>query len=83
MNTTRIDHTDCTHEATPKGRAWCRADRKRRIADCQARYLAVEDEPNFEGQREYEATVELLAGYLGVELHEAYQIVENGPVVYA
>lgn len=79
--TTRIDHTDCSHDSTPKARAWCRADRVRRIKECQTRYLEVAADPNFSGQSEYEAMIDLLAGFLGMELRATYDLVENGPVL--
>lgn len=32
--------------------------------------------------REYEATVDLFAGRWGMDLADAYDLIENGPVVY-
>lgn len=78
---TRIDHTNCLHPRGAFERKHCRADRQAAIKACQVRYMEVADDLNFAGQREYEAMVELLSYRLGVDLLDAYQIVENGPVM--
>lgn len=75
--TTRIDHTNCSHDATPAARKWCRDNRRDAIRQAQHAYLDCE-EGKVESA-EYYAIVELLSYTLGVSLDEAYEIVENGP----
>lgn len=84
--TNRMDHTDCSHDATPAGRKVCRADRRLDIMDAQARYVKIQGQPvghdNFEEIREYEATIDLFSMRWGMDLHAAYDLIERGPVVF-
>lgn len=82
MTTNRFDHTDCSHDTTPAGRKLCRSTRRRAIRDAQAMYMAVMADPNFEGQNDYEATVDIFAMRYGMALRDAYTLIENGPCVY-
>lgn len=81
--TTRIDHTGCSHSATPKGRAYCRNLRREAIKAAQAQYnvVASVDQAERDQYDEYYALVENVAYHCGVELRQAYEIVENGPVL--
>jgi hypothetical protein len=80
--TTRSDHTDCSHDATPKGRAWCRNMRNQAIKKAQQAYTALwtVETPDQGAYDEYYALVDDVAYRLGVEVREAYTIVEDGPV---
>lgn len=82
--TNRMDHTNCTHEATPKGRAWCRNAYRAAIKGLQAEYMAVAsiDQADAQAIREYEAGVDLFSGRWGIDFHEAFNIIENGPVIH-
>lgn len=79
---TRFDHTNCTHPATPKGRAWCREARRSDIRKAQAAHSLAWDTNATPEIREYEATVDLFAMRWGMDLHDAYDLIENGPVVH-
>jgi len=79
--TNRMDHTNCTHDATAAGRRYCRADRKMAIKCLQAAYMAAAVGNDSELIREYEARVEIFSTNWGIELREAYKIVENGPIL--
>jgi hypothetical protein len=83
MNTTRIDHTNCSHDRNARGRAWCRETRRDAIKRAQAAYGALWtlETPAGEMYDEYHALVEDVIFRLGVDRAEAYDIVENGPVV--
>lgn len=85
MNTTRIAHTNCTHDSTPRGRAWCRGVRKDAIRRAQAAYTALwaVQAPAGEAYDEYHALVSDVAFQLEITTDAAYEIVENGPVVTA
>ncbi len=82
-NTARINHTDCSHDATPRGRAWCRKMRTDAIKTAQAAYLdlCTRDENTAAAFDNYYALVHDVSFRLGVELRDAYEIVENGPLV--
>lgn len=80
--TNRMDHTDCPHDATPKGRAWCRKDRLDRIAKLQREYMVMSDSGDVALIREYEAGVDLFAMRYGMDLHDAYDLIERGPVIH-
>lgn len=54
---------------------------RKAIADAQAAYQVREDNPCYETRQEYNALVDLVAMTLGVSLEEAYELVENGPMV--
>lgn len=83
MNTTRIDHTGCSHDRTPRGRAWCREMRRDAIMKAQAAYAALwtVEEQAGETYDEYYALVDDVRFRIGCSLTEAYAIVEKGPVV--
>jgi hypothetical protein len=81
MTTTRVDHTNCSHTRNAKGRAWCRANRRNKIREAQKMYDAVQLDPNFAGQSEYEATVDLFAMDYGMDLRDAYDLIERGPII--
>lgn len=49
------------------------------LKDAQARYM--EHEAGLGEASEYYAVVENLAFHFGISLDEAYELVENGPVV--
>jgi hypothetical protein len=78
---TRLDHTDCGHALTPAARKRCRDWRNAKIKALQAAYMEMMDDPNFSGQREYEAMVDLFSGQIGMDLHDTYNLIENGPVL--
>lgn len=82
MTTTRIDHTGCSHTATPKARAACRAERNRRIREAQQMFLVLVpgDTPAWDA---YNATVDSLSYFLRVPFADAFVIVEDGPVIGA
>lgn len=80
--TTRLDHTACSHDRTPVARKACRARRRTDIKKLQAEYMIVADSPDFHGQSEYEAGVEIFAMIWGMDLRDAYDLIENGLVVY-
>lgn len=82
MTTNRIDHTGCDHRATPADRKVCRTARRARLVEAQAAYRAVAEDPNFAGQRDYEAMVQTLSFKFGITLRAAYDLVENGPCVF-
>lgn len=85
-NTTRFSHTDCTHAATPAGRRYCRDSRRDQIRDAQKRYSDLADMPRTDDEifalREYEATVDLFSMRWGMALRDAYELIENGPVIH-
>lgn len=81
MNTTRFDHTTCLHPATAAGRRYCRADRKMAIKGLQAAYMEMEISDDTELRREYEARVDIFSQNWGIALRDAYNLIENGPVV--
>lgn len=81
-NTTRLSHTDCPHGSTPADRRACRNSRNAQIKAAQRMYMEVAEDPNLAGQREYEATVDLFAMRWRMDLADAYQLIENGPVVH-
>lgn len=81
---TRIDHTNCRHVRTPKARAACRADlaaggRNARIAELQRAYMKAEEAGM--PYAEYEAMVDIFAMDFGMNLQDAYELIENGPVL--
>lgn len=82
--TNRIDHTDCTHDRTPKGRAYCRNMRRDAIMRAQAAYadLWAVQAGSPEKHDEYYALVDDVRFRLGVTLSEAYDVVERGPVIH-
>ena len=84
---TRIDHTNCRQVRTPKARAACRADRAAggrgrnlRIWALQAAYMHAE--AGNMPYADYEAMVDLFAGEFGIKLQDAFELIENGPVIY-
>lgn len=79
MTNSRIDHTGCSHTATPAGRKGCRENRVRALREAQQMFLDCDATGT--GWDEYYATVELYAGLVRVTLDEAYDIVERGPVI--
>lgn len=79
--TTRIDHTNCSHDRTAKGRAWCRNERNRALVNAQAAFLKASETNDIEAIIEYRATVDQFAYVSGISLDEAYNQVENGPVL--
>jgi hypothetical protein len=82
MNTTRFDHTECLHPSTPAGRRFCREDRKMAIKGLQAAYTEMEMSDDTELRREYEARVDIFSQNWGMDLHAAYNLIENGPVIH-
>lgn len=77
-----MTHTDCTHETTPAARRRCRAARRSDVMAAQAAYRVACDVNETHEIREYEATVDLFAGRWGMPLADAYELIENGPVVF-
>jgi hypothetical protein len=82
--TNRIDHTNCRHVRTPKARAACRADlaaggRNRRIAELQRAYMQADaaELP----WAEYEAMVDIFSMDFGIKFQDAFELIENGPVI--
>jgi hypothetical protein len=82
MNTTRFDHTNCLHPSTPAGRRFCRLDLKMAIKGLQVAYLEMEASDDAEVRREYEARVDIFSQNWGMPLRDAYNLIENGPVVF-
>lgn len=80
-NTTRFDHTACTHDSTPAARRRCRARRVADIREAQAAFQKAWDTNDTFEIREYEAIVDTFAFRWGMELRAAYDLIENGPVV--
>lgn len=80
-NTTRFDHTACTHVATAAARAKCRARRRADIMEAQAAFRTAWDVNETHEIREYEAIVDTFAFRWNMELAAAYDLIENGPVV--
>lgn len=80
--TTRLDHTNCGHALTAAARKVCRDRRNGYIRQAQRAYLAVDLDPDFAGQNEYEAMVDLFSMRYGMDLHDAYALIERGPVVH-
>jgi hypothetical protein len=78
--TNRMDHTGCTHAATPAARKVCRADRRNQVKNLQRAYMDV-DAGTF-AIAEYEAMVDLFSMRWGMDLRDAYQLIEEGPVVF-
>lgn len=54
----------------------------RRIAEAQAAYMKTQMEHTPENWDTYEALVLDVASVLQIDVREAYEIVENGPVVF-
>ena len=67
---TRLSHTGCDHEKTSADRAKCRKITNRILRDAREAYINLADD--------YEEHVCRVALRLGVEVHEAYTIVEEG-----
>jgi hypothetical protein len=82
---TNFDHTNCYHVRTPKARKACRADRatggrNARIAELQRAYVKADaaELP----YAEYEAMVDIFAGDFGMKLQDAFELIEEGPVIH-
>lgn len=80
--TNQMDHTTCLHPSTPTGRRYCRADRKMAIKGLQAAYMEMAQSDDDNLRREYEARVDIFSQNWAMPLADAYQLIENGPVVY-
>lgn len=80
--TNRIDHTNCSHSATPAGRKWCREMRKDAIRQAQKAYMKCQESGNHDDFSEYYALVDHVGFLLGLDHDDAYDLVERGPVVY-
>jgi hypothetical protein len=80
--TNRMDHTDCLHPSTAAGRRYCREDRKMAIKGLQAAYTEMEESDDDNLRREYEARVDIFSVNWGMPLADAYNLIENGPVVH-
>lgn len=83
MNATRINHTDCSHDSTARGRAWCRDNRRNVVRAAQAAYMTLwtVQTPSHDDYDTYYALVDDVRYCLGGTLREAYELVENGPVL--
>jgi hypothetical protein len=81
-NTTRFDHTNCSHEATAKSRAKCRARRRTDLMEAQAAFQKAWDVNETFEIREYEAIVDTFAYRWNMDLADAYDLIEKGPVVF-
>lgn len=79
--TNRMDHTNHDHSATPAARKVCRDAYYGQIQKAQHVYLDVMADPDFAGQSDYEAMVDLFAMCWGMDLYDAYQVIEKGPVI--
>jgi len=79
---TRLDHTNCGHALTPAARKRCRDWRNDRIRAAQKAFMAAAEDNDSHLIREYEAMVDLFAGQVGMDLHDAFDLIENGPVIY-
>lgn len=77
-----MTHTACTHEATPAARRKCRARRRADVMAAQAAYRIAFDTNETAEIREYEATVDLFAMRWNMDLADAYELIERGPVVF-
>lgn len=81
MTTTRIDHTHCTHDRTPRGRAFCRTRRNDAVRAAQVAYMALDLNASFDVYENYAGLVGHVAFTLGIDVRDAYRAVENGPVI--
>ena len=82
MTTTRFDHTACRHTATPAGRKACRARRTADIREAQDLFKKAWDTNATPEIREYEATVDTFAFRWNMTMADAFDLIENGPVVF-
>lgn len=80
-NTTRFDHTDCSHAKTAAARGKCRARRRADLIEAQAAFQVAWDVNETHEIREYEAIVDNFAYRWNMDLAAAYDLIENGPVV--
>lgn len=74
--TNRIDHTRCTHTATPSARAACRRIRRDDLATARAMFMEMEG-TGIEAD-EYDAFVDLVALRFGLSLDAMYDLIEHG-----
>lgn len=79
---TRFDHTNCRHDATPAARGRCRAARRADIMKAQAAFRLAFDTNASPEIREYEATVDNFAYRWNMTMADAFDLIENGPVVH-
>jgi len=85
--TTRLDHTTCSHDRTPAARGRCRKLRLAQIKACQQEYMKIADmtgatDDEVFAIREYEAGIDIFAVNWGMDLADAYALIERGPVVH-
>lgn len=78
---TRLDHTNCGHAITPAARKTCRTWRTDRIRQAQKAYMEMSDSGDVTLIRNYQAMVDLFAAQAGMDLRDAYTLIENGPVI--
>lgn len=76
-----MTHTACTHDATPAARRRCRARRRSDLIAAQAAFQTAWDVNDTHAIREYEAMVDTFAYVWNMDLADAYELIENGPVV--
>lgn len=76
-----MTHATCNHEATPAARRRCRAARRADIMAAQAAYQKACDSNEIPEIREYEAMVDIFAYRWSMDLADAYNLIEQGPIV--
>lgn len=77
--TNRMDHTDCSHEATTRARTSCRTGRRDVLRAAQRGFMDADIEAiTWDAYRELVCTVALR---FNIEVRDAYELIENGPVV--
>ncbi|MET0416571.1 MAG: hypothetical protein ABW022_11190 [Actinoplanes sp.] len=74
------NHTDCLHPRTPAGRKSCRTRRTQALRDAQAAYGPTQmDDATTETWDVYEGLVITYSMLVGIDIRDAYNVVENGP----
>ena len=81
-NDARFSHTACTHDTTAAARRRCRARRRTDLMEAQAAFQKAWDVNETFEIREYEAIVDTFSYRWGMDLKAAYDLIENGPVVF-
>lgn len=79
--TNRMDHTNCSHPTTAAARKRCRSRRTADIREAQAGFKTAWDVNETHEIREYEALVDMFAFRWNMDLADAYDLIEKGPVV--
>jgi hypothetical protein len=82
MNTTRIDHTNCSHPVTPAGRKACRDARRVALRAAQRAHAEIHatDGEDQDAWDNYYALVQEFAWRAGLDLAGGFYAVENGPL---